>query len=240
MRLAGRNLVVVGVGPGLGSAVVYLALREGAQVYGFARNKEFLSQLARAMSPYGRVYTGVADFSNWAEAKRAAEEAAKVFDAVHGLVVAAGGYVAGGVEELEPEQLEDMLARNLKAHLYAVKAFSKLMAEGSSVVLVSSIGGAYAAWPKHIAYVAAKAAVAKAAESLAAELIDRGIRVNVVAPGGMSKDFAPGRQYQRPRLGAPQAPPEEVAKVVIWLLTDEAGWINGAVIPVDGGRRLRG
>jgi len=88
------------------------------------------------------------------------------------------------------------------------------------------------------AYVAAKAALAKATESIAAELLDRGIRVNAVAPGGMAKEDNP--DAQPPPLGAPQAPPAEVAKVIIWLLTDEARWVTGAVIPVDGGRRLKG
>ena len=240
MRLKDRNVVVVGVGPGLGSAVVYYALREGAQVYAFARSGDFLTQLEKTMSQFGRVYVGRADFSSWDEARRAAGDVGRVFSRVDGLVVTAGGYVGGGVEELEPAQLEDMLARNLKAHIYAVKAFLPLMGEGSSVVLVSSVGGAYAAWPRHVAYVASKAALAKAAESLAADLVDRGIRVNAVAPGGMSKDFSPGRAYPRPRLGAPQTPPEEVAKVVVWLLTEEAWWVDGAVVPVDGGRRLRG
>ena len=231
MRLRGRNVVVAGAGPGLGTAVVRLAIAEGASVYAFARTpKPHLAKLGARV--------GTRDFSKPEEAKAAAEEAAKAFNAVHGLVVTAGGYAAGGVEEVGEAELEDMLARNLKAHIYAVKAFLPLMPPGSSIVLTSSIGGTYAAWPRHVAYVAAKAALAKATESIAAELLDRGIRVNAVAPGGMAKEDNP--DAQPPPLGAPQAPPAEVAKVIIWLLTDEARWVTGAVIPVDGGRRLRG
>ncbi len=54
----------------------------------------------------------------------------------------------------------------------------------------------------------------------------------------VAKDFQPGRSYSL-TLGAPRAPPEAVARVVVWLLTDEAGWVTGAVIPVDGGGRFR-
>ncbi|MEL9991246.1 MAG: SDR family oxidoreductase [Thermoproteus sp.] len=239
MRLNGRNVVVVGVGPGLGSAVVYLALREGASVYAFARNRQFLEELRAAMSSYGPLRIGAHDFSKLEEALAAAEEVKRALGQIHGLVVTAGGYVAGGVEELDESSLEDMLSRNLKAHLYAVKAFLPLMGRGSSIVLTAATGGTYALWRNHLAYVASKAALAKAAEALARDLLERGIRVNAVAPGGMAKDFRPGRQYAAPPLGSPQVPPEEVAKVIVWLLTDEASWVTGAVIPVDGGRRLK-
>ncbi|MCY0889588.1 MAG: SDR family oxidoreductase [Pyrobaculum arsenaticum] len=236
MRLVQKNVVVVGVGPGLGSAVAYMALREAASVYAFARRPEALAGL-QWLAQHGKVYLSARDFAKLDQALAAAEEARKVFPAVHGLVVTAGGYTSQPVEEVGEAELEDMLSKNLKAHIYAVRAFAPLLAPGSSVVLVSSVGGAYKAWPRHVAYVASKAAVAKAAEALAAELLERGVRVNAVAPGGMTKDFQPGRRYEV-KLGAPQVPPEEVAKVVIWLLTDEARWVTGAVIPVDGGRRL--
>ncbi len=237
MRLKGRNIAIVGVGPGLGSAVVYMALREGAAVYAFARSAEFLERLKAEYSKYGVLHVSPKDFSRLEEAERAREEVRRVFPELHGLVVTAGGYTSQPVEELGEAELEDMLNKNLKAHIYAVRAFLPLMGRGSSIVLISSVGGAYKAWPRHVAYVAAKAAAARAAEALAAELLERGIRVNAVAPGGMAKDFQPGRSYTV-ALGAPQAPPEEVAKVVIWLLTDEASWVTGAVIPADGGRKL--
>ncbi len=76
-------------------------------------------------------------------------------------MVTAGGYVAGGVAELTEGDLEDMILRNFKAHVYAVKAFLPLMQRGASIVLTSSIGGAYAVWAKHLAYVTTKAALAR-------------------------------------------------------------------------------
>ncbi len=238
MRLKGRNVVVVGAGPGLGSAVIYLALKEGASIYAFVRNAEVLERV-RELSAYGPLHVGIHDFSRLEEAAKAAEEVKRHFSTVHGLVVTAGGWIGGGVEELDERSLEDMLSRNLKAHLYAVKAFLPLLAERSSVVLTSAVGGAYPLWLGNLAYTSSKAALAMAAQALAAELLGRNIRVNAVAPGGMTRDFSPGGASP-PRLGAAQAPPEEVAKVIVWLLTDEASWVTGAVIPVDGGRRLLG
>ena len=95
-----------------------------------------------------------------------------------------------------------MFAVNFKAHVNAVRAFLPLLAPRSSIVLTSSVGGPYAVWRRHLAYLTSKAALAKAVEALAADLIDREIRVNGVAPGGISKEGLP-------KLGAP---PEAVAK----------------------------
>jgi len=118
---------------------------------------------------------------------------------------------------------------NLRAHLWTVKSFLKLMRPGSAVVLVTSIWGPIKRSPGALAYTVSKAALV---ESLAAELLDRGVRVNGVAPGAMS------REAEAAKLGAPAVPPEHVADVVLWLLKDGGRWVTGALIPVDGGRRL--
>ncbi len=240
MRLRDRRVLVVGVGPGLGSAVAYFLLREGASVAIAARNTEKLDSIVARLAPYGRI---VAVQGNAARPDDAARIVDSAFDRLGGLdhlVVSAGGYAETPIQALETPLLMSMLELNFLSHMYVVREALRRLGPGSAIVLVTSIGGAYAAWPRHVAYVSSKAATAKAVEVLAAELVDRGIRVNGVAPGGMSHDFEPGRDWRRYRkLGDPVAPPEDVARVIVWLLTDEAEWVNGAVIPVDGGRRLR-
>jgi len=155
-----------------------------------------------------------------------------VLGRVDGLAITAGGWAPGRLEETEEEILDSMLSVNLRAHLWTVKSFLKLMRPGSAVVLVTSIWGPVKRSPGALAYTVSKAAAAALVETLAAELLDRGVRVNGVAPGAMS------REAEAAKLGAPAAPPEHVADVVLWLLTDEARWVTGALIPVDGGRRL--
>ena len=91
MRLAQKNVVVVGVGPGLGSAVAYMALREGASVYAYARRPEALAGL-QWLAQHGKV--SARDFAKLEQALAAAEEVRRVFPQVHGLVVAAGGYAS--------------------------------------------------------------------------------------------------------------------------------------------------
>lgn len=225
MRLLGRNIVVAGAGPGLGAAVVRKAVAEGAKVLAISRRGGHVER-------GGNIFTAAYDLSKEEQAVVAAREARRIFPSLHGLVVTAGGYVRGGINEVTEADLEDMVAKNLKAHIWTVKAFLDLLEKGSSIVLVTSVGGPIRKWPRHIAYISTKAATAALAEALAAELLERGIRVNVVAPGGMDPNA------REPELGAAVAPPEYVADVVIWLLTDEARWVTGAVIPVDGGRRL--
>ncbi len=238
-RLRDKRVFVGGVGPGLGSAVVYLALSEGARVYAVARSRDFLEGLRRVMSRFGELHVGAYDLASPEGAQAAVADAVATLGGLDGVVVTAGGYAETPIEELEPTVFEELLSRNLKSHIYVVKAAVRHLKPGSSVVLVTAVGGAYSAWlRRHVAYVASKAALARAVESLAAELIERGVRVNGVAPGGMTRDFSFGRLASRPPLGASQTPPEEVARVIIWLLTDESYWVNGAVIPVDGGRRL--
>jgi len=227
MRLSGRRVVVAGAGPGLGAAVVARALGEGAKVYAISRNRAALEKLASMGASVGAFDLSTAD-----GARAASEATERELGVVDGLAVTAGGWTPGRLEETSEGDLEDMLSANLRAHLWTVKAFLKLMRPGSSIVLTSSIWGPFSRSPGALAYTASKAAAAALVEVLAAELIQRGIRVNGVAPGSMS------REAGAPALGAPSAPPEYVADVVVWLLTDEARWVNGALIPVDGGRRL--
>ncbi len=227
MRLSGRNVVVAGAGPGLGSAVARRALEEGAQVYAVARRCEHLEPLAAL-----GIRTGVFDLSKPEGAAAAAEAVEKELGRVDGLAITAGGWAPGRLEETDEEVLNSMLSVNLMAHLWTVKFFLKLMRPGSAVVLVTSIWGPIKRSPGALAYIVSKAAAAALVETLAAELLDRGVRVNGVAPGAMF------REAEAAKLGASAAPPEYVADVVIWLLTDEARWVTGALIPVDGGRRL--
>jgi len=219
--------VVAGAGPGLGSAVARRALEEGATVYAIARRREHLEPLATL-----GIRVGAFDLSKPEGATEATDAVEKELGRVDGLAVTAGGWTPGRLEETDEDALEAMLSVNLRVHLWTVKSFLKLMRLGSAVVLVTSIWGPVKKSPGALAYTVSKAAAAALVETLAAELLERGIRVNGVAPGAMS------REAEAAKLGAPVAPPEYVADVVLWLLTDEARWVTGALIPVDGGRRL--
>ncbi|MFP3239142.1 MAG: SDR family oxidoreductase [Caldivirga sp.] len=237
--LNGKRIIIAGAGPGTGSATAYLALVNGASVAIIARNEARLNALKAELSRYGRIEAIKGDLSTAKGAEEAVHKAYEALGGLDGLVTVLGGYVEGGISEVSEDDIFNMVRVNLAAHLLTVKAAVPLMKRGS-IVMVTAIWGPYVNWPNHVAYVASKAALSRVAETLASELLDRGIRVNVVAPGGIRHDFKPGRDWRSTRrLGDSSAPPEDIANVIIWLLSDQSEWVNGAVIPVDGGFRLR-
>ncbi len=238
MRLDGRNMVVVGVGPGLGIATAYLLLNEGANVAVVARSAEHLEEIRSKLPETDKLFCITADASNLEGAKKIARVAGEKFGAIDALALLAGNFAKTPVDSLASEAMDSMLNANLKAPLYVLSSMLRFLKSGSSVVMVSSVFGTYKVSAGNVVYSAAKAGIAKATESLADELAVKGIRVNAVAPNAMSHDFEPGRDWRLKRkLGDPICPPEDVANVVVWLMTDDAGWVSGAVIPVDGGAK---
>lgn len=234
MRLKGKRILIVGVSKGLGYALAYFLLKEGASVIINSRNEEKLKEIKKSLEGIGDISYVVGDVSSPEKAKEVVNKSGDFTD----IVISVGGYVEDSVEDLSG--LEDMILNHIKIPLYVVNASLKKLKEGSTVVLVSAIRGIYTAYPSQLSYAVGKAGLAKEVEVLASELLDRGIRVVGIAPSWIDGDFVPGRDWKKLRkLGDPKAPPEDFARVIVWLLTDESEWVNGIVIPVDGGNRLR-
>lgn len=238
MRLEGKNVLVVGVGPGLGSATVYFLLKEGANVIMVSRTKEKLEEIKNQLSKYGKLDYVVGDPSTADNAEKLIKEVVGKANRIDGLALLAGTYVATPMENLQEKDLDLLINANMKAPLYTFRAAIPYLANGSSVVMVSSIMGLYNIAAGSIAYSMTKAAIANATEVLSVELLSKGIRVNAVAPNSMNHDFEPERDWKKlRRLGDSRCPPEDVARVITWLITDESEWVNGVVIPVAGGSR---
>ncbi len=238
MKLTGKKVLVVGVGPGLGSATAYLLLKEGASVVIASRNEEKLKSIKVQLAMFGQIDYVAGDASSKEGAAKLVHEAIDKYGSLDHLALVAGNYTDSPIDALTEEQTDGMIDANLKSPLYTLSAALPSLKAGSSVVMVSSVFGTYATGMGNVAYSAAKAGVAKSVEVLAMELAQRGIRVNAVAPRSMSHDFAPGREWKTLRkLGDRACPPEDVASVIVWLFSGESEWVNGAVIPVDGGAR---
>lgn len=238
MRLEGKTILVVGVGPGLGSATVYFLLKEGANVVMASRTKEKLDDIKNELSKYGKLDYVAGDPSTQAGADSLFRDLSSKVTKIDGIAILAGGYASTPIETFKESDLELLVNSNMKAPLNTMRAAIPYLNSNSSVVMVSSILGLYLASPTNVGYSMVKGAVAKAAEVLSRELLDKGIRVNAVAPGSMNHDFEPDRDWKKLRkLGDPACPPEDVAKVIAWLLSDESEWVNGSVIPVTGGSR---
>ncbi|MCH4815471.1 MAG: SDR family NAD(P)-dependent oxidoreductase [Saccharolobus sp.] len=237
-RLDNKKVAIIGVSEGLGYATAYFALKEGAQVCINSRNENKLKRMKETLSKYGNIHYVVGDVSSTDGARNVIDKCASLLNGIDHLVVTVGGYVEDTIDNFSG--LEEMLTNHIKIPLYVINSSLRFLKEGSSVVLVSSMSGIGKASPDQLSYAVAKAGLAKEVEILASELLGRGIRVNGIAPTTISGEFEPERNWKKFRkLGDDMAPPEDFARIIIWLLTDESDWVDGVVIPAHGGARLK-
>jgi len=234
--LAGRVVLVTGAAGAIGRAVVAAFTAAGA-----------CCQAADVVPGEGRLACDVTDEASVA----ASIEAAQASGPLTGLVHAAGIVSVGRVEDLPAAELRRVLEVNLVGSFLMARAAARAMTAGGSITLVSSQAGLRggANWS---AYSASKAGVNRLAESLAAELAPRGIRVNAVCPGNVETPMSeeairqlaagsgtsPQEILARYRAGIPLgrfARPEEIASVCVFLASPLASYVTGASIVVDGG-----
>ena len=238
-----ENIVLItGAAGGLGSALAHRLHRAGWFLALVSRQRERLGELSRL----DRTFTLEADMSTPDGASSAVEEAAAHFGrAPNALAHCAGTTLIAPLHRTAAEQYQDCLRANLDSAFYTLGAFVKARMktdQASAAVLVSSVVARIGV-VNHEAISVAKAGIEALTRSAAATYGGRGIRVNAIAPGLMrtpatERLFASPQaeksiaaQYPLGRFGTP----EEGAAAMAWLLSEEAGWITGQVLPVDGG-----
>jgi len=231
--MAGRILLVTGGSRGIGAAVAKLAAQRGYTVATAARNPET-----------GRRQAYRADVSRPEEVEKLFAAVARDLGPVAALVNSAG--IAGPrspLADLDPAAMREVVDVNLLGTAYCCRAAARQMARsaggaGGAIVNVSS-DAARTGGDRLSLYAAAKAGVNALTVALARELARDGIRVNAVSPGIVATDqHSRGVSDETLRsiaLGRPGAP-AEVAEAILWLLSDEASYVTGAVLPVHGGR----
>jgi 3-oxoacyl-[acyl-carrier protein] reductase len=239
----GKRVLVTGGTRGLGEQIVRLLAAEGARVATCARSARKLAALAGSMD--SSLFTRPLDVTAPEDLEAFVTASAKRFGGLDGVVACAGSSRGGGFEEADAgdwaatwEVNVGHAARLVRAALPHLRA-----AGGGSVVVISSISGWKPGPP--VQYGVAKSAQIQLAASLARELGPDGIRVNAVSPGSM---LIPGRRWDRMRREDPEAyagfvaaelpsgapvAPQEVARVVAFLLSDWSSGISGAHLPVD-------
>ncbi|GAA1528061.1 3-oxoacyl-[acyl-carrier protein] reductase [Microbacterium ginsengiterrae] len=227
-----RVVLVTGGNRGIGRAIAERFVREGYRVAVTARSGE---------GPEGTL-TVRADVTDAASIDAAFSEVEASLGPIEVLVANAGITKDTLLMRMSEDDFDSVVNTNLGGTFRVVKRASKAMlrARFGRIVLISSVVGLYGS-AGQVNYAASKSALVGFARSLTRELGARGITTNVVAPGFIETDMTAElpeetqKQYKASIPAGRFASPDEVAGVVSWLAGDDAAYISGAVIPVDGG-----
>ena len=241
-RFEGRVCLVSGAGRGIGRGIALGLAAEGGKVGILARSRAQCEAVADAVGEHGLAVTG--DVTDLNSCEQAVAEVTARFGRISVLVNAAGvSPVRQRAELHDVTAWREILDVNLTgAYLMTRAAAPSLLDGGGAVVMVSSVTGAVAS-PRLAAYGASKAGLTQLTRTLAREWADRGVRVNAVAPGYVETELTERLlAVERLRTEIVEATPlgriaqiEEVVAPALFLASDEASYITGAELLVDGG-----
>jgi 3-oxoacyl-[acyl-carrier protein] reductase len=248
--LAGRVALVTGVSRriGIGFSIARRLLGTGASVFvqswqrydaGQVWGDDDLGALLGELRKLGRVEHAEADFNDTAAPGALIAQARATFGHVDILVANHAYSTMGDLTELTAEQVDRHMAVNVRATLLLLQAFAAQHdgRAGGRVILMTS-GQHSGPMPGELAYAASKAALHGLTTSLSAHLVRRGITVNTVNPGATDTGYATGELFDAVQVSSPQGRwgmPDDAARLIAWLLTDDAQWVTGQVINSTGG-----
>jgi len=235
--MSGKNILIAGIGQ-LGKALSYDLLLNNNHVIINSRNAEKLKEIVSEYSIYGKIDYVAMDLIDEESCKKLVDETSKSVKNIDSLVIMVGGFVEDTIEGLDG--LDRMITNHLKIPLYLSKHALNHMPYGSSIIFLSNSSISTKNKTNLLSYSISKYALEKAAKIMSAELLPKGVRVNVVAPEYIKQSFEIGRDYPKMRkYGDMETPPEDISNVINYLIEGKSSWINGAVIPVDGGHSLK-
>lgn len=249
--LDGKTIIVTGGAGGIGRAIVEAVVREGGRA-AIADLPETEADVSRSLLedlPDAAEFVPC-DVRRASDVAAAVDQAVARFGALHGLVNNAGIGITGPTLELTEWQFEQTVQVNLKGvFLFLQQATKRILAQGGggSIVNVASVGGVVGT-PEYVLYSMSKHGVIGMTKSAALEFAERGIRINAVCPGPVwtsmlkaAAEQAYGTDDPAAIAGHQRIPrgelgrPEDVAELVVWVLSDRAANCTGSVFMTDGG-----
>lgn len=249
-RFEGRTVLVTGASSGIGRATARALAREGAHVALGGRRRDRLDEVAAEVARAGtRPLVLEGDVREEAVCARWVADCDAAFGGLDGLVNAAGVIGNGAVDATEPAEWDRIMDSNARSLWLMMRAATEaLKRKRGAVVNLSSVAGTrpYAGL---MAYCVSKAAVDMITQCAALDMAPFGVRVNAVNPGVVVTElhtvtnavadypaFLERGRTTHPLGRVGQA--DEVAALILWLLSEEAAWVTGACMPIDGGRAL--
>lgn len=246
MKLDGKVALVTGAGSGIGKATALLFLEEGAKVVASDIDAQRLEDLTQEAQAAGHdLITIVSDVSKRDDDEKMVDKAIEAYGTIDIVVNNAGimdDFVPLG--ELEDGMWERVLGVNLNGPMYITrKALQTMLEKGSgSIVNVASVGGLFGG-RSGVSYTASKHAVIGMTRSVAFHYAKKGIRCNAVCPGGVETNIqvkqpsALGYERLQTTLASAtrSAKPNELANAILFLASDDASFVNGEIMVVDGG-----
>ena len=245
-RLVGRKAIVTGGDSGIGRAVALAFAREGADVaISYLEDEQTdADETARVIRDAGRTALQLpGDLQDEGYCRTLVDRAAQELGGVDILINNAAYQMArDGLADISIQELERTFRTNIFAMFHTCRAALEHMQPGATIINTASIQ-AYQPDPMLLAYAATKAAIVNFTKGLAQETIERGIRVNAVAPGPIWTPLIPATMPEDKveGFGAEESPtqragqPAELAPVYVFLASQESSYVNGEIIGVTGG-----
>jgi 3-oxoacyl-[acyl-carrier protein] reductase len=242
--LKGKSVVVTGASKGIGKGIARVFAKSGANVMVVARNARQARAAAKELGPSASAFGG--DVTKLEDMEKMAKAAARKNGGIDVLCANAGIFPQAKIEDMSPEQWDEVLATNLKGTFLSVKACIPYLKKSGAgrVVITSSITGPITGFPGWTHYGASKSGQLGFIRTASIELAKYGITVNAVMPGnivtegleGLGADYLKTMAASIPlkRLGSV----EDIGYAALFLASKEAGYITGQTIVVDGGQIL--
>ena len=245
-RFENRVILVTGAGSGIGAATVRRLFDEGASIAAADIRKEDVEKVVAELAGSERVYGVGVDVSNREQTQAFVTAALQRFGKLDGLVNSAGIRGVGNILDTDPEVWKKVLAVNLEGTFNMCQAFARAVRDAktpAAIVNMSSAAGIRGV-PNRLPYSASKYGVVGITQTMALELGPLGIRVNAVVPGMIrtpmtASMFVDPENAERIRAAHPlgrEGLPEEIASVIAFLLSDDASFVTGVALPIDGGK----